>query len=216
MPNWVHTVMTAEGPSETLERFADEVAGASDAEQLPVPFTFQSIIPRPAEAEDDWYNWNVANWGTKWDACEAEQDAEYAAADGALVYRFDTAWSYPEPVFSRLTEQYPLLRFTFEYQEEQGWGGTFLGAGGRLTSTETYDIPQSHAEMAMRGVGCYCEFDSPVFPDCWSAAARLSGVDDPDVLEVVESLGETWTLSLQELVVAAQAVCQEVPSGRPS
>ena len=46
-----------------------------------------------------WYDWSVANWGTKWNAYETEFDEEY-------LY-FKTAWDTPLPIFEKLAELNP-------------------------------------------------------------------------------------------------------------
>lgn len=208
MPNWVFNTVTVEGDERTLTALADTLAVAEGPDGDVVPLSFQAAIPRPTEAEDDWYNWNTANWGTKWDAHEPKLDPDSGPGQGRLCYRFATAWSYPEPVFAELTRKFPQLHFTFAFQEEQGWGGTFTGVEGRLTLTDSYDIPNTHAEMTARGGSCYCETDDPVFPDCWSEAARAAGVSDPVTLEVIEGLAARWDLGVSELIAAAEAVCQ--------
>jgi hypothetical protein len=52
----------------------------------------------------DWYDWSVANWGTKWNAYSLKQ-----ISDDPFVIVFDTAWSPPEPVFHALAERFPNL-----------------------------------------------------------------------------------------------------------
>ena len=52
---------------------------------------------------DSWYEWNIANWGTKWNSGELEMTRE---DKNTLTARFDTAWSPPRPIFARLSEDY--------------------------------------------------------------------------------------------------------------
>jgi hypothetical protein len=48
----------------------------------------------------DWYDFCVANWGTKWDVSEMN-----VAMDGTkIVASFDTAWAPPGKVYERLHE----------------------------------------------------------------------------------------------------------------
>ena len=49
-----------------------------------------------------WYAWAVKNWGTKWNAC----DAEYSTIDPENVIWFDTAWSPPVAVFEALARHF--------------------------------------------------------------------------------------------------------------
>lgn len=68
-----------------------------------------------------WYGWNTANWGTKWNACQVTIDRE---ADDRVFISFETAWSFPEPVFWVLFEKFDDLEFTGTIEEE---GGFFYG-----------------------------------------------------------------------------------------
>lgn len=48
----------------------------------------------------DWYGWKTANWGTKWEGCEAsilQQDAT------SVTITFQTAWAAPHGIFAHLT-----------------------------------------------------------------------------------------------------------------
>jgi hypothetical protein len=47
----------------------------------------------------DWYDWNCANWGTKWNAYDCNRIAQ------SLV-EFDTAWSHPRPVIDALAARF--------------------------------------------------------------------------------------------------------------
>lgn len=96
---------------------------------------------------DDWYNWNVRNWGTKWDvavsADEKHPDTnmeDTANGDNHVVhYNFQTAWSRPMPALINLSSQYPDLLFTLSYEEETGWGGECELLRGKVISESEYD-----------------------------------------------------------------------------
>ena len=50
----------------------------------------------------DWYDWRVANWGTKWDI---ELDDKYVSQDGKMVQiTFNSAWSPPIEAYNKLKE----------------------------------------------------------------------------------------------------------------
>jgi hypothetical protein len=65
---------------------------------------------------DNWYDWCLSNWGTKWNACHSDWDIEESST--MHMYRFDTAWSPPEPVIHALAIAYPNLTFRLEYTLE--------------------------------------------------------------------------------------------------
>ena len=57
---------------------------------------------------NDWYNWNVANWGTKWDAdvyhIESNLLTEPNSSAVTLKVGFNTAWSPPTSWFNALCD----------------------------------------------------------------------------------------------------------------
>lgn len=64
--------------------------------------------------ENDWYFWNLRNWGTKWEITDARVERE----PNKLTYRFATAWSPPAEALTRLAEQYPEVIITLKCHDE--------------------------------------------------------------------------------------------------
>lgn len=62
---------------------------------------------------DNWYDWNVNNWGTKWDA-DSKNDSD---SKTELSYSFDTAWSPPDNWLKNVSAMFPKLEFTLNYEE---------------------------------------------------------------------------------------------------
>ena len=95
---------------------------------------------------NDWYAFNVREWGTKWDVAVSSEDKypdtnmeEYANGDNHVVhYNFNTAWSPPFAGISKLSAQYPTLLFTLSYEEETGWGGECEFLRGEKISESDY------------------------------------------------------------------------------
>lgn len=58
-----------------------------------------------------WYDWSWNNWGTKWNACDVEwiDDNEV---------EFNTAWNAPEPIYYKLAELFPDIKFDVEFADE--------------------------------------------------------------------------------------------------
>ena len=62
----------------------------------------------------NWFYWRCKNWGTKWGACDL-----YAChSEDELVYEFNTAWSWPEPIFQCLCSRFIGLRILWDWHEE--------------------------------------------------------------------------------------------------
>jgi hypothetical protein len=94
---------------------------------------------------DNWYNWNITNWGTKWSAAEVWNDRidDDGKVDGHTSYNFDTAWSPAEPVVAALAEKFPTLRIAHRYCEAgMGYAGEVLYADGVEIRREEYDMGQ--------------------------------------------------------------------------
>jgi hypothetical protein len=115
-------------------------------------------------SSDGWYDWNIREWGTKWDACDVDLNDD---SETSLGYSFNTAWSIPEPVFVAMVQKFPTLDFEFWSEEEQGWGAEFTSSDGdedgerSLIMTKEWDIPDSHQDYVDRDRedSCNCASD---------------------------------------------------------
>jgi len=118
--------------------------GVSDEEYIKQPDHTLPIAEQMEFKTNDWYSWNVRNWGTKWDVGVGD-DNEYPETelmeedDTSLAYRFNTAWSPPLPAIEALSAQYPDVEFNLSYEEETGWGGEHLFIDGNGTEIEVYN-----------------------------------------------------------------------------
>jgi len=120
MPNWCYNNLdiTAKTPEqmEMLDRVSKaEAADGFISMFLPLPEALKettSPAPQPGQANykgeqpvvdgfDNWYDWQVAKWGTKWDP--EVMDCDY---DGeTLTVSFDSAWAPPIAFYEWLVEQ---------------------------------------------------------------------------------------------------------------
>lgn len=71
---------------------------------------------REEYGHDNWRNWSLANWGTKWNASEAGIEV-FLLAFERVKYTFSTAWSPPLPIIEALAERFPKLKFSLKYYE---------------------------------------------------------------------------------------------------
>lgn len=58
-----------------------------------------------------WYNWNIENWGTKWNAYDVERVDE-------TTLRFETAWAHPDEVLEALSKRWPDEVIAVAYADE--------------------------------------------------------------------------------------------------
>lgn len=115
MPNWCQNVATiVHEDKEKIDAIENELSKEKDDVAL-----FQMLRPRPAEHEEEWYGWNVNNWGTKWEASVYDFDR---IDDYTIKINFDTAWGPCIILYEYLeTEGYTVEGF---YNEE---GMAFAG-----------------------------------------------------------------------------------------
>ena len=125
-------------------------------------------------ASNHWYDWNIRNWGTKWNAYDKVvcHNLDDESVDSYYItYEFNTAWSPPEGIMKALAKKIYELKlnvsFSWTYEEEQGWGGVVENtSNGDVVEIDSWDIPDSHAVMLSRKGECYCEDYQPIFDDC--------------------------------------------------
>ena len=104
MPNWCNNTITLTGPKEKITAIYAK-AKKDDAllQQLkPMPEALDGTTsPAPKEGKvqplvdgfDNWYDWRVQNWGTKWDV---DMEGLELSDDGTTITGwFDSAWSPP-------------------------------------------------------------------------------------------------------------------------
>ncbi len=63
---------------------------------------------------DNWYDWNIENWGTKWNV---EVDC-FERSDSKFTCQFETAWTPPGLFLSRLQQLFPNLDIKLTYELE--------------------------------------------------------------------------------------------------
>jgi hypothetical protein len=60
-----------------------------------------------------WFDWNCANWGTKWNA----YDSDSKRCNNTTAH-FQTAWSYPRQIAKALSEMHPHDRIIWRFADE--------------------------------------------------------------------------------------------------
>ena len=113
MPNWNSNVVTFR--HENTEQIK-KLIEATESENL-----FNTFVSRPIDQEDNWYDWNVNNWGTKWECDSAEQ---ISRDDNSVKLAFLTAWSPPIEFYTAMEE----LGFeveAFYYEPGMGFCGQY-------------------------------------------------------------------------------------------
>lgn len=199
MPNWVYNALTI--PVKDKDDAVAIMSRLADAESA---LSFMKIAPRPAQEEDNWYDWNIKNWGCKWDANDASVED---FIDESLTYRFNTAWSPPMPLVEKLSALLPDRRIELTFEEEQGWGGVVSLIDAKLTVEKQWDIPNSHEDIVKRQGECMCVGnDEPYYDDCYFFRAKEIEGLTPANLEAVKALGVDWHGTFDQLIEAVKVL----------
>lgn len=106
MPNHVTNRIEFYGEQCNISKILELIKGEEECIDFNKIFPMPSFIYRgnlgPEERKqhgnNNWYDWSVFNWGTKWNAYHSY----YYESDNAL--EFDTAWSCPIGVLDKLAE----------------------------------------------------------------------------------------------------------------
>jgi hypothetical protein len=68
----------------------------------------------------NWYDWNIKNWGTKWNAYDVDP---VETIENGLKFRFNTAWASPSGWLLATAQLYPSLNFEDWWKDEGGGCG---------------------------------------------------------------------------------------------
>jgi len=151
MPNWCGNTLIVRGQKPEIARFVRENKAGD------LNLSFNAMVPMPVELErtqspnnapeeqkqalraafgsDNWYDWHIAAWGTKWDIGSAERTIK----GPRVTYSFETAWGPPTEWLDRIRHFYPQLSFELSYEEPgMGFAGCITASVDGFTD-ETWD-----------------------------------------------------------------------------
>lgn len=160
MPNWCSNIVTLrhEDPEmitraregfakgELLQTFIpcpqdlrDTMAGSyGDAEQQAELLAREEANLKNYGARN-WYDWCVANWGTKWDIGDANGVSE--CTDNVLIVSFDSAWSPPLDAFATLVDELDFDVEAYYYEPGMAFAGSWVNGADHCV-----EIPSTSAE----------------------------------------------------------------------
>lgn len=147
MPNWCHNSIIIKGDKETLELLKENDFSFSFIRPQPdwqnTPNEKGELPSQPNEhgsrhfpdgtQDIRWYDWQVDNWGTKWDIDPDETNI--SLDDDALSVDCMTAWSPPEELLRYATERFPSLSIEINFDEAgMDFCGSYRFEHGELSS----------------------------------------------------------------------------------
>lgn len=156
MPNWCINDLTITAPTSVIKEILDSQLSLQklfpcprDLLETSAPANYNDAekakINKEKYGHPDWYSWQVANWGTKWDIGPLTEIYADDNLDGTstISVGFDSAWSPPVSAIKKLYEKFENqnIKIRLEYFES---GCAFLGvaetsADGFLDTCYDYD-----------------------------------------------------------------------------
>jgi hypothetical protein len=128
MPNWCTNSLFIRNEDKTKVDALEQQLLKKEDQQL-----FAALIPRPADQEENWYNWNLENWGTKWEAGIIDWER---TNDNEIFVSFDSAWSPPIAFYENVTQQGWYIEAQY-YEPGMGYIGQFIDG---FDESYEYDI----------------------------------------------------------------------------
>ena len=136
MPNWCSNTITIQGSTETIKTLWDEAnekgSGLLNA-MKPMPKELEGTTsPAPDDGSqpavdgyDNWYDWCVNNWGTKWDVdTEGLEYTDNGDGTAAITGWFDSAWAPPIDAYNAFLDDMDGCSIEATYHEP---GMDFVG-----------------------------------------------------------------------------------------
>lgn len=119
MPNWCQNELCITGPKALIEELEatklelqklfpcpQELKDTVSPAQYNAPEKYKTNIEKYGSG--DWYDWQVKNWGTKWDIGPVDNmwSELHDTEDSFLQASFDSAWGPPVEAFKKLFFKY--------------------------------------------------------------------------------------------------------------
>lgn len=101
MPNWCDNSVTLSHTDKSKIDALDVEMSKKNDDGHSIAEPFQHLRPRPESEEENWYDWNVNYWGTKWDASVIDWNRD---DDNTITIYFESAWSPPTALYEYLVE----------------------------------------------------------------------------------------------------------------
>lgn len=172
MPNWCDNNLVVTGPKVSITAFRRWLGkdGLRLKKIAPIPRPMlrgKAPHPNPESEEakklvtkygfNNWYDWCVANWGTKWDV---DAKPNYSAPE-MVTFDFTSAWSPPVPAIETLSARFPQLSFTLKYCEcAMGFAGEAHSISGECVDNYyEYSSNPEHYTAIAEFFGIGPEFD---------------------------------------------------------
>ena len=135
MSNYITNVLSVFGEESELANIINSVKPTDDFESE--NFSIENYYPT---GDEDWYNWRIDNWGTKWDAFEV---SEYYDDSDNFKIAFFTANATPIGALIKLSELFPNVEVSCIYSGDDFgiYCGEYSIKNGEVVNSNHYIKP---------------------------------------------------------------------------
>lgn len=188
MPNHCENILGIAGDKEDVEKFLEFVSRPVPHKGKQEVSIFDNLIPMPEELSgtnksfmnensseesvslqekfgyDNWYDWALNNWGTKWGDYELTKStiqtmdsSRWNSEIDSIEYRkvyymhfyYTTAWGPgSDEIMSALAEQFPQLNAMLYYEEPgMGFAGFVVVKDGSIAHNEQWEHHQFYKDI---------------------------------------------------------------------
>jgi hypothetical protein len=138
VPNWClnNATITHDDPAKLKELVDAYKRGELIEHYRPTP------KDENGKLDEEWYDWRVTNWGTKWDVGGEDAFCErMVTADNTVVLSFDSAWSPPIEFYSFMKSEHGFDIRASYFEPGMGFCGDWIDGMDNYYEAEWRDFP---------------------------------------------------------------------------
>lgn len=198
MPNHVTSVIKLSGDAKRIKAMLKTIQskeygiGSVDFEKiLPMPDTVYNgplgMRERELHGKNNWYDWRIANWGTKWNCYGYTSDTVFEKDK----LKFLTAWAAPHPIMQKLSEMYPDIKFEHEWADEDIGNncGRYVYYDGKRIEEYFPESQKDCLEFAAKVMDASLEEDYSLYLN--ATETEYINIEYDDEYELIEVAGHT-------------------------
>ena len=162
MPNWCNNNISISGPTDTIRQLwetANQEGSGLLGAMAPSPQELKDTSSPSVDSDErqaelfekygsnNWYDWSVSNWSTKWDVdLEGLEFTDNGDGTGVIEGWFDSAWAPPIGAYELFCESNPDCDIEASYYEGGmdfgGFWSTLNGDEYLEGCHEEYKLPE--------------------------------------------------------------------------
>lgn len=143
MPNWCNNTININGPKDKINKLWKSAKKEGLLQVMhPMPKELEGTTS-PSD-EDNWYDWRVNNWATKWDVdTEGLEYKDHKNGTASISGWFDSAWSPPTGAYNEfLAKNEDCSIKALYYEGGMDFGGEYFDGSDTCITVSDYKADQ--------------------------------------------------------------------------